>query len=422
MDTGTDFGWGHYLGPASGVSLLARVHKRLHLTTHASFNFTFGDAPLPDYDPTPSVMISLEEMTMGSMKKNEDASARRSVLWMVFAMAKEHQSPEPITMSDDRRFSSILYFLAADFQLSKKRGVVSLASVQARLCYLVDLECGRRTFWSAYCLDNHLSITLGRPRIFHDDDIDQDFPSGVDDDELFTQQPVLRNSHVYSTMLAPVAYFKLYRIMSIVLRDLYSIHPASIVRQYEFAERYSQVLREWRDDIPRFLDADSNGSTPLILIFQRQRDVLNLAYWHAMVLTHRPLLLRNFAKVQCGNHENTTHEPHIERSVRECLDAAMHIVDRMDDMFQSGLMFRSFWGTCYFGFSAAVVLYVYAIQQSFSSSVNTYQTYLDAAIRCQNQLSRITGSGSLVARYCAVLEELRVEALRRCFYGLLRTA
>lgn len=112
------------------------MHKRLHLTTHASFNFTFGDAPLPDYDPTPSVMISLEEMmqllqkffeftmpidrlfhrptiekwlrefheTMGSMKKNEDASARRSVLWMVFAMAKEHQSPEPITMSDDRRF------------------------------------------------------------------------------------------------------------------------------------------------------------------------------------------------------------------------------------------------------------------------------------------------------------------------------
>ncbi|KAL5320174.1 hypothetical protein ACEPPN_010975 [Leptodophora sp. 'Broadleaf-Isolate-01'] len=70
--------------------------------------------------------------TMGSMKKNEDASARRSVLWMVFAMAKEHQSPEPITMSDDR------------------------------------------------------SITLGRPRIFHDDDIDQDFLSGVDDDEFFT--------------------------------------------------------------------------------------------------------------------------------------------------------------------------------------------------------------------------------------------
>ncbi|KAH6698175.1 fungal-specific transcription factor domain-containing protein [Leptodontidium sp. MPI-SDFR-AT-0119] len=352
------------------------------------FEFTM---PIDRLFHRPTIEKWLREFheTMGSMKKNEDASARRSVLWM-------------------------------------KRGVVSLASVQARLCQcfwllsrsrtnhcwdifgsaarlalvlglhrkppptststrsLVDLECGRRTFWSAYCLDNHLSITLGRPRIFHDDDIDQDFPSGVDDDELFTQQPVLRNSHVYSTMLAPVAYFKLYRIMSIVLRDLYSIHPASIVRQYEFAERYSQVLREWRDDIPRFLDADSNGSTPLIPIFQRQRDVLNLAYWHAMVLTHRPLLLRNFAKIQCGNHENTTHEPHVERSVRECLDAAMHIVDRMDDMFQSGLMFRSFWGTCYFGFSAAVVLYVYAIQQSFSSLVNTYQIYLDAAIRCQN--------------------------------------
>src|SRR6478752_1376479 len=47
----------------------------------------------------------------------------------------------------------------------------------------VEIECRRRTFWSAYSLDNYLSAALGRPRTFHDRDIDQKLPSCVDDDD-----------------------------------------------------------------------------------------------------------------------------------------------------------------------------------------------------------------------------------------------
>lgn len=45
----------------------------------------------------------------------------------------------------------------------------------------VDLECRKRTFWCAYNLDTYLSAALGRPRTFHDEDIDQEMPSCVDD-------------------------------------------------------------------------------------------------------------------------------------------------------------------------------------------------------------------------------------------------
>lgn len=127
---------GHYIGPASGVSFLARVQKRLHQSNHASSNFTFGDVPLPDFDPIPSVMVSSEETsrlvqrffdftmpidrffsrptveewlqefceTMGSMRNAEDAPAKRAALWMIFAMAQEHMIQEPSTAEDDRRF------------------------------------------------------------------------------------------------------------------------------------------------------------------------------------------------------------------------------------------------------------------------------------------------------------------------------
>ena len=111
--------------------------------------------------------------------------------------------------------SSTRYFLAAENRLSAERGAIKLASVQARVCqcfYLlsqsrmnhcwtlfgttarlalaigihrrrpfvvlanserIDRECRKRVFWVLYSLDIHLSAALGRPRIFHDDDIDQ---------------------------------------------------------------------------------------------------------------------------------------------------------------------------------------------------------------------------------------------------------
>ncbi len=293
---------GHYVGPASGVSFILRIQKRLHHSDQTSSTFTFGDAPLPEFDvAAPSVMLSTEETsrllqkyfdftvpmdrffhrltletwleefhsTMGAMRRTEDAPARRAVMWMIFAMAQEHMSQEPSSNNDDKRFvssfclftylqrpsraqlteASIRFFLAADLQLSKECGAVSLASVQARLCQClwllsqsrmnhcwelfgsaarlalalglhrrrptglggghnrIELECCRRTFWNAYCLDNYLSIALGRPRIFHDDDIDQELPSDADDSELSIDQSP-RTSHGYSSMLAPVAYFK----------------------------------------------------------------------------------------------------------------------------------------------------------------------------------------------------------------------
>jgi len=136
---------------------------------------------------------------------------------------------------------------------------------------------------------------------------------------------------------------RIYRILSLVLRDMYSIRPVSIGEQCEFAAKYTRVLEEWRNDIPKFLNADSDGSTPLIPIFQRQRDVLNLAYWHALVLVHRPLFLRNFTNIQHSDQEASSDRAQIKENIGHGLNAAMHIVDKVNAMFCSGLMFRSFW-------------------------------------------------------------------------------
>lgn len=105
------------------------------------------------------------------------------------------------------------------------------------------------------------------------------------------------------------------------------------------------MLQQWRDDLPGFLQMDLGNSTPLIPIFQRQRDVLNYTYCHAVILTNRPLLLKGFnTSGDTGTRiAFEKYKANIQDGVDKCLQAALSVTNRVCQMFQGGLMFRSFW-------------------------------------------------------------------------------
>jgi hypothetical protein len=146
---------GQYVGPASGVSFLARVRERLNYGDHTSPNFTFGDAPLPEYELVPSIMVSTEEAsrllqkffeftvpidrllqraiieqelqefceTMGDMRDPVNAPTRRAIIWMIFAMAQEHMPADPNSPTADKR--CVIDFLLVLHQILLISGVVS---------------------------------------------------------------------------------------------------------------------------------------------------------------------------------------------------------------------------------------------------------------------------------------------------------
>jgi hypothetical protein len=126
---------GHYVGPSSGVSFLLRVQKKLHQKVSFSQDssiFTFGDAPLPDFDPSffvlppkaeaqklvaryfdfavathrflhrPTIEAWLEEFyeNLGVMRQKVGAKEKTALLFMVFAQAKEYM---PESTSIDTR-------------------------------------------------------------------------------------------------------------------------------------------------------------------------------------------------------------------------------------------------------------------------------------------------------------------------------
>ena len=73
----------------------------------------------------------------------------------------------------------------------------------------IESESRRRTFWCAYTLDVYLSVSLGRPRSFHDEDIDTELPACVEDHEITRDQISTAGlSRGYSIMLAPLAHMK----------------------------------------------------------------------------------------------------------------------------------------------------------------------------------------------------------------------
>ncbi|KAJ4555877.1 hypothetical protein HRR77_001794 [Exophiala dermatitidis] len=116
---------GHYIGPASGVSFLLRIQKRLHQAisfTDPNSIFTFGDAPLhpPEFDPSFCMMLPREDAqrlvnryfdfamptyrflhrptvqkwftefydTLGIMRNPQSAPAKIALLFIVFAQGR----------------------------------------------------------------------------------------------------------------------------------------------------------------------------------------------------------------------------------------------------------------------------------------------------------------------------------------------
>lgn len=105
----------------------------------------------------------------------------------------------------------------------------------------------------------------------------------------------------------------------------------------------SSDLGDWRAEFSRFLDVDLFSASLLVSIFQRQRNVLNLTYWHAIILTHRSFVLSNFAGLLRQNDSSVKNNQHVKDSVEKCIDAATKTVNTIEDMAQQNQLFRSLW-------------------------------------------------------------------------------
>ncbi|CAG8925817.1 unnamed protein product [Penicillium salamii] len=389
--------------------------------------------------------------------ENTMSQAIKALLLMVMAQGKQYLAEQDSSVAQSVK--SNVYFAASENHLLSETGSVSLASIQARLAqcfYLlsesrvnhcwslfgttgrlalaiglhrrwrreaindhVESECRKRVFWCAYSLDIYLSAALGRPKIFHDEDIDQHLPTCASDSQI-TRSAILPNlSHGQNIMLAPVFHAKLVRVISGILKDLYGLQQKNVEAQTVIAQKYGAELADWRSGIGPFLE------TPNIELlqatYQRQYNVLNFAFAHAEILLYRPFLLRNLASL--GRRSGPKHsqlQQDIQANVERCLHAASRIVGLFKELCRSKKMYRFFWFTHYYVFCAIVILYVYVIQSRSSPAKGLLQ-YLQTGEEAQSELAKCGAQASFPQRYVVVLEELRKEAMRLMEQSSART-
>jgi hypothetical protein len=143
-----------------------------------------------------------------------------------------------------------------------------------------------------------------------------------------------------------------------ILRQLYPLKPITASHRSDATAKISDSLAEWRSELTSFLDTENFSASLFLPIVQRQRNVLNLTYWHAVILTHRPFLLNNFGESgqsrDVSDDNPSVDKSHIERSVQQCLQSAMKTVEVICQMTQTGQMYRAFWVCTQFATLACV--------------------------------------------------------------------
>ncbi|WYZ44912.1 hypothetical protein EsH8_VIII_000228 [Colletotrichum jinshuiense] len=345
--------------------------------------------------------------------------ARGDRLFCVALQLTERETGLPRLESAQSRLIQVLYLLTTSrmnrawytfgnaLQVISALGLHRKAAKKRHLASgssdYIQAQCRMRTFWTAYVLDKYLGVIFGRPRHYHDDDIDQDYPDRIDDEDMTAQGPLERSDeHSDCHIDALIFHAKIAQIIGNTSREVYSIKAISEQERVAAAHRLSEKIHEWRASLPPHLG--SIRPSMLIPSFRRQATVLKLAYSHAIMHANRLFLL--------GNQSAGS-----ETQILECIGAARTVLETVDGMAAEGPIFHAFWWTQYVTFCALLVTYVWDIQQkrrgiSLEGEGRSKHTKLmDLAERCQTHLANATASNSPSRRYAIILEEFRTEGL-----------
>ncbi|CAH0045129.1 unnamed protein product [Clonostachys solani] len=261
-----------------------------------------------------------------------------------------------------------------------------------------------RTFWTAYILDNYLGVILGRPRHFHDDDIDQDYPDCVHDEDMGSSEPCEPPDEDEGDyhIEALIHHAKIAQMIGSISREVYTIKPIPHQERIDAAYRHVQRIHEWRASLP--LHLGSVRPSTLIVSFRRQAIVLKLAYSHAIMHASRLFILG-------GTDSNPIQQPYVEG----CIAAAKTVLKCVDQLAKDGPIFHAFWWTHYVTFCSLLVVYVFEIQQRrlgrpIRGATDPRTNLLELAEKCQQHLALATASNSPSRRYAVILEEFRSAA------------
>ncbi|KAF5012357.1 hypothetical protein FDECE_1584 [Fusarium decemcellulare] len=424
-------------------------------TAFELFNFYFDNCVVTYRVLNQQYCHSWLEVVLGNVQNGQPldtglghAKAAIVVNIMAIASLRQHKiSEHPSSNSTDTFLlqQSEQYFLSASDLTARETGLPRLESAQARVLQVLYLlqtsrmnqawyvfgntvpivsalglhrkstgyrnggrqnadyilsECRKRTFWVVYTIDKYLAVVFGRPRFYHDNDIDQEYPDRINDEDMTPQGPSPGEPAMDCHVDSLIFHARIATIIENVSREVYSFKKMRSQERLAAAQNFTQQLHDWSTALPPHLGTVRPSS--LIPTFCRQSTALKLAYCHAIMHTTRPFLL---------DHSDDA-SPSLQACVTECISAAKLALELVDRMFsERTVLFHALWWMPYVTFCALAVVYVWEIQQKACDTIGSDNVMLfSLAERCQGHLSQAISADSASRRYSIIIEELRQEA------------
>lgn len=143
----------------------------------------------------------------------------------------------------------------------------------------IERETRRRLFWIIRKMDTYVSALLGFPQMLSDDDIDQEFPTEVDD-EFITEEAILSMPPGRTSLFAASNAHT--RLMFILAKVIKYVYPTKGLEQSvqggtkngnakgSYLVSHSQIreierdLAEWLDKLPMALRPGGEGTVDVL--------------------------------------------------------------------------------------------------------------------------------------------------------------
>ncbi|KAF2278793.1 C6 transcription factor FacB [Westerdykella ornata] len=247
----------------------------------AKLNLVFGIAALSS-DPRDGQDVESFEAQWQSavdsfIMHNDLATLQCLVLAQIFCLLKAD-------------YARVLKYKGLAVGLSQRLG---LHQSQSRFALnALTSETRKKIFWSLYTVDCLSAAHLGLPKFIKEDDVHCEYPVDADD-EYVTEKgflPTLPGE--FTKLSSALALFRLVRILSKVLTELY---PASASYDVSFRTIASLAdeLEAWSESLAPHLKLRFQQDKPSTNVTSSRSPILSMVYYHIRSLIYRPALIAN---------------------------------------------------------------------------------------------------------------------------------
>lgn len=134
----------------------------------------------------------------------------------------------------------------------------------------IELEERKRIFWLVRKMDSYVGAVLGLPQMLSDDDIDQEFPTEVDDQYITEEGIQPMPAGTFPLLKATNAHTRLTNILRKVVRYIYPIKGpdgSPMDPRYSISHRrireLERDLQNWMDQLPSELRPSESAGREL---------------------------------------------------------------------------------------------------------------------------------------------------------------